>query len=382
MASSEYESEAVRPTSRPALCPDVAVSTRQALDALPDMMWVYARDLTLSFVNLVGRRLLGLSAGQLAGCRDEELFVSATTDAYLPTLQLAAANKRRAVSGRVLLQPRTSDAKALVCVITFTPVLDELNQVQCLIASANELPALVQPEPLHAAVAGFAHDINNLLTVIGNYHSFIANGPLSPQQSSDLKIAMDATHSGGALAERLLLLSKGQQSTIALVDANHVVASTTEMLRPVLGDAIQLSLELAGAPLLVRAGAGELEQIIVNLAFNSRDAMLSGPLGIRVSSTIVLHGQVPSNDLAPGEYAVISIKDAGPGIDAATLSRIFEPFFTTKALYGGTGLGLFMVKEVATRLGGAVRIETAVGQGCEFFVYLPTAAAACNDLML
>jgi signal transduction histidine kinase len=265
-------------------------------------------------------------------------------------------------------------------------VLDEHDQIECLVASVHEQPAATaasdtqrsvaantagQSEQLQLAVAGFAHDINNLLTVMSHYQSFVAEGRLSPQQTSDLKSAREATQSGVALASRLLLLSKGQRATGALVDANDIVSGAAKMLRPVLGEAIQLSIELSAAPLPVRAGIGEVEQVIINLAFNSRDAMLSGPLAIRTASAIVTEGDPLTSELAPGKYAVISVKDAGPGIDAGTLSRIFEPYFTTKALCGGTGLGLFMVKDVVTRLGGAVRIETAPGLGCEFFIYIP-----------
>jgi signal transduction histidine kinase len=374
---SSYGSRAMRVSSHNELRSDVALSTRQSLDALPNMVWVYDRHLALSFVNLVGRKLLGLSAGELAGRRDEDLFVSKTTNAYLPTLHFATASKQRAVSGPVLLQPRTADAQAVACVLTFAPVLDEHNQVACLVASAHELASeTLDTEQLQVAVAGFAHDINNLLMVIGNYQSFVAGGPLSAQQSSDLKIAAAATHSGGALAARLMHLSKGQQTISPAVDVNEIVASATLMLGPLLGDGIQLSAELADLPLPVLAGADEIEQVIINLALNARDAMHSGPLAIRVRSALVLGGNPLESQLAPGQYAVISVKDAGPGIDPQTLARIFDPFFTTKALCGGTGLGLFMVKDVVARLGGAVRVETTVGQGSEFLVYLPSSQAA------
>ncbi|MET0792611.1 MAG: response regulator, partial [Polyangiaceae bacterium] len=323
------------------------------------------------------------SVGELVGCRDQDLFESTTTDAYLPTLNRVATSKQRALTGAVLLQPRMPGVQVMASAITFTPVLDQHQQVECIIASATERPATA-PSPvdaalgsnsLHAAVAGFAHDINNLLTVVATYQTFIAEGPLSAQQASDLKSAVEATQAGGALADRLLLLSKGQRGPSALVDVNDVVGSTAKLLRPILGDAITLSIELADVPLLVRAGTGELEQVIVNLAFNSRDAMLSGPLELHVSSTILAAGEALSRGLSPGNYALISVKDSGPGIDSATIARIFEPFFTTKARCGGTGLGLFMVKEVVTRLGGAVQVETAVGQGTEFCVYLPVAPA-------
>jgi len=376
------DSVPVRVTAQGTLRLELGASTRRSLDALPNIVWLYDRELTLAFVNLAGRRLLGLSTGELVGQRDEDLFVSASTSCYLSTLQFAALNKRRAVSNRLVLQPRAENAKAVDCVLTFTPVLDEHEQLEWLVASANQQPAtLLEPQakPEAAAqstqvqlvVAGFAHDINNLLTVVGHYQSFVAAGSLSAQQASDLQHAIEATQSGVALAGRLLVLCKGQRTTSALVDANEIVAAAVSMLRPVLGDAIQLSAELSPMPLPVRAGVGEVEQVIINLAFNSRDAMRTGPLLIRAFSATVLDHAGITGGLAPGKYAVISVKDAGPGMDEPTLARIFEPFFTTKALRGGTGLGLFMVKDVVTRLGGAVRIETAPGRGCEFFIYLP-----------
>lgn len=385
--SDECESGTSRVSEHSALRSEVAAATRQLLDALPNPVWFYDRNLVLCFANVVVRRLLGRSTREITGRHDEDLFVNATTDAYLPTLQFAAASKKRTVSGHLTLQARTVGAKPLACVITFTPVLDESNQLEYLVASANEqLPfatlesdanadAVGPSNPLALAVAGFAHDINNLLMVMGNYQSFVAAGSLSPQQSSDLKIAASATRSGVALAAHLLLLSKGQKASSAIVDANEIVASTARMLRPILGDAIQLSAVLSDVPLLVRAGTGELEQILINLAFNARDAMHHGPLGMRAFSATVVDGEPLASELWPGRYAVISVKDAGPGIDDETLSRIFQPFFTTKAQYGGTGLGLFMVRDVVRRLGGAVRIETAPGRGCEFFVYLPSLPA-------
>jgi len=496
-AAVAYDSGPLRAAPRYEWSVDALSLARQSLDALPSMVWVYDRHLRICFVNLVGRKLLGLGGGELLGRRDEDLFSSTATDCYLNTLRLVATNRLRAVSGPLSLQGQAADARSVRGTITFTPVLDEHGRLDGVIACASELPtttafdaglahafsqmsktailavgldgtvthsgpaterllgysagqleretlaairtesnttlldllrqprepdeageptetearlrradgsivrvvvssvdildsagervgmavtlrkardtqadALAQSEALHVTVAGFAHDINNLLTVVDNYQSFVADGPLSTEQASDLKVAIEATRSGTALAARLLLLCKGQRATSTVVDVNEIAHSTARMLRPIFGDAVQLSIELADAPVSVRAAAGEIEQVIINLAINARDAMHFGSLTIHVSRRIVSE-EASSLGLSPGKFAVIAVKDTGPGISSETLAHIFDPFFTTKALSGGTGLGLYMVKEVVTRLGGAVRIETEVGRGCEFFIYLP-----------
>jgi two-component system, cell cycle sensor histidine kinase and response regulator CckA len=247
-----------------------------------------------------------------------------------------------------------------------------ITDVTPLKALERRLQSLGQLEAVARVAAGFAHDLNNILTIAGTYQSFVAESSLSATQAADLKVARDAVERGAGLVDQLLALGQNRAATIVSVDLNDVARAGEETLRRVVGDQIELAVRLAPQAVTVRAAPGQLDQVLLNLALNARDAMpQGGRLTIAVRNAPIGKGHALLGELPGGTYAVLSVEDTGIGIDQTTLSRVFEPFFTTKPLGDGTGLGLLIVKDIVTQLRGTVRIETSVGQGSNFEVYLP-----------
>jgi PAS domain S-box-containing protein len=214
--------------------------------------------------------------------------------------------------------------------------------------------------------AGIAHDFNNLLTAITGYAQLSLGwlGDREPDTRRALKQIADGTERGARLVQQLLAFSRQQFLQPSLLDLNAVVGRLRELLERVLGEHVVLRFELGENVPTVWADDGQIEQAILNLALNSRDAMPGGGL-----LTIRTGGA----ELAAGSYAVVSVEDDGEGMDDETRSHIFEPFFTTKQVGKGTGLGLASVYGVTQQSGGLIEVESEPGQGSTFRIFLPTA---------
>jgi PAS domain S-box-containing protein len=217
---------------------------------------------------------------------------------------------------------------------------------------------------------GVAHDFNNILTVIQGHASLLKS--VVPNNTSAEQISQAAERATG-LTRQLLTFSRRQMMQPKALDLDSVVSNLTKMLGRILGEDISLQFNYSPNQPVVHADVGMIEQILLNLAVNSRDAMPNGgQLAIRVS---VLH--LSGDKLAEhpegreGEFVRLSVRDTGTGIDAATLPHIFEPFFTTKEVGKGTGLGLATVYGIIKQHLGWVEVESAVGKGTTFHVFLP-----------
>jgi two-component system cell cycle sensor histidine kinase/response regulator CckA len=216
---------------------------------------------------------------------------------------------------------------------------------------------------------GIAHDFNNVLAVIGTGVSALEtrNAP-DAEFREDVDLIGQGVERGRLLARRLLRFSRAPADAPGLIDLNQIVADGQSMLERILVGQAALVTEIAPVPLVVRADRGEVEQILLNLVLNARDAMPAGGV-IRVS-TVAAH---PRNAAANASYAAFSVTDTGIGMDPPTKARIFEPFFTTKPPGLGTGLGLSTVKEIVRRAEGCIEVESTPGQGSKFTVYWPRA---------
>ncbi|MFN8583194.1 MAG: ATP-binding protein, partial [Gemmatimonadaceae bacterium] len=216
--------------------------------------------------------------------------------------------------------------------------------------------------------SGLAHDFNNLLMVIAGYSELVADRAKGDQQSLEATSEIRrATAQGASLTRRLLGLARPTKGTTGVLDASAVVRECGKLLGVLLGEGIALRIDVTPTPLPVRVDAGELEQVLVNLAANAKDAM--GDKG-------TVHVTTSRRD----GHAAIVIHDTGPGIPPENLDRIFEPFFTTRAPGKGTGLGLYIVYSVVTRLGGHVEVDSTVGRGTTFTVTLPLAEGSPGDV--
>ncbi|MDF1501747.1 PAS domain-containing protein [Roseisolibacter sp. H3M3-2] len=237
---------------------------------------------------------------------------------------------------------------------------------------------------------GIAHDFNNLLTVIVGHLDFAREdvGALAPADHAlhdDLAEIARAADRARALVRQLLAFSRRQVVAPRAVDLGEVVRGAEQLLRRVLGDEIVLGAAPGPAPAVVRADAVQLEQVLVNLALNARDAMLTPAHGHPgTGGTLTIETELVALDaaaaagwgLAPGEYARLGVRDSGHGMDEATRAHLFEPFFTTKPVGAGTGLGLATVYGIVQQAGGAIRVDSAPGAGTTVTILLPRVAGA------
>ncbi len=225
-------------------------------------------------------------------------------------------------------------------------------------------------EAIGRLAGGVAHDFNNMLTAIGGYTAFAlehaADGSLL---KSDLDEISKATDRAALLTRQLLAFSRKQVLTPELLNLNGIVVEMQSMLRPLIGEDIALTTQLDPALGPIEADPGQLHQVVMNLVVNARDAMPNGgSLTIETANADV--DEIGDGSIEPGRYITLTVRDAGEGIDEQTLGQIFEPFFTTKDAAKGTGLGLATVYGIVKQSGGYVEVESEVGVGSAFRIYL------------
>lgn len=232
-------------------------------------------------------------------------------------------------------------------------------------------------EAVGRLAGGVAHDFNNLVMIIKGYSDMLAE-TVPADSRPHLEEIKKAGDRATALIRQLLAFSRKQALQPQVIDPNQVVRNMVKMLRVLLGEDIELVTNLSDQALRVLVDPGQMEQVIMNLAVNARDAMADGgKLVIETQIYSVDEAFTAANrDLRPGEYVLVTVTDEGRGMDKETMRHIFEPFFTTKELGKGTGLGLATVYGIVQQSKGHVAVESDLGAGTTFKVYLPSAAGA------
>ncbi|MGA2035258.1 MAG: response regulator [Thermoguttaceae bacterium] len=230
-------------------------------------------------------------------------------------------------------------------------------------------------EAVGLLAGGIAHEFNNLLQVIGGYTT-CAMEDLSPQEHryEDLQQVRTAAERAAVLTRQLLGFSRRRMLQPENVDPNQLVADVAKMLHPLVGDRISVKIVLRKDIGTVYADPGELQQALLNLCLNARDAMPSGGTLLLNTDTVILDEPIaePGFQIERGRYMVFGVTDTGQGISAEVQQHIFEPFFTTKEVGKGTGLGLAMVYGVVQQHKGAIHVYSEPGKGTAFKVYLPS----------
>jgi two-component system cell cycle sensor histidine kinase/response regulator CckA len=229
---------------------------------------------------------------------------------------------------------------------------------------------------------GVAHDFNNLLMVINGYTEVLLE-QLEKDSAMHHKVEsiQQAADRAATLTRQLLAFSRKQLLELKVIDINAVIGDMERLLRPLIGENIELITRLSSETGHTRADAGQLEQVIMNLVVNAKDAMPDGGRLVLQSADVnVRQGFSEHRFIQPGRYAVISVSDTGHGMDKETQSRIFEPFFTTKEKGKGTGLGLSTVYGIVKQSNGYVFAESEPGTGSTFYVYLPRVEESAEEL--
>ena len=238
-------------------------------------------------------------------------------------------------------------------------------------------------EAVGRLAGGVAHDFNNLLMVISGYAEVMlaqleSQHPLYEKGRAIQQAADRAT----TLTRQLLAFSRKQLLELKVVDVNAIVHDMERLLRPLIGENVEFATLLCPEAAQTRADAGQLEQVLMNLVVNAKDAMPSGgKLTIQTQNTVVDESHRRGQQfIRPGRYVMLSVNDTGMGMDKETQSRIFEPFFTTKEKGKGTGLGLSTVYGIVKQSGGYVIVQSEKGQGSSFHIYLPQAQGVAETL--
>ena len=306
--------------------------------------------------------------------------------------RLAEDYRRTGSLNGVELQWRRKDGRVIIvrlsgCAATIS---DEPEEVLELIAEditdrrqlEEQLRQAQKMDAVGRLAGGVAHDFNNLLMVINGYTEVLLEqleqGSAMHHKVQSIQQAADRA---ATLTRQLLAFSRKQLLELKVVDVNIVIGDMERLLRPLIGENIELVTRLSPETGHTRADAGQLEQVIMNLVVNAKDAMPEGgKLTVESSDVTVRHSFREHRFIQPGRYAVISVTDTGHGMDKETQSRIFEPFFTTKEKGKGTGLGLSTVYGIVKQSSGYVFAQSELGAGTTFYVYLPRVEDSAEEL--
>ena len=249
--------------------------------------------------------------------------------------------------------------------VAVTHDVTERRNLQARLQQSQKMEAIGQ------LAGGIAHDFNNQLTAILGYAQWLQrelNG--QPERKEEVGEIQRAAERAASLTRQLLSFSRKQMSRPSAVHLSELVNELLPMLRRVIGEHVKVVAEAPENAGSVLGDRTQLEQVVLNLAVNARDAMpRGGQVTIRVAPVLVAAAFAPG-ELAPGRHVLLEVDDTGTGMDRTTLSHIFEPFFTTKE-FGGTGLGLATVYGIVKQMGGAIRVESEVAQGTTFRLYFP-----------
>jgi len=267
------------------------------------------------------------------------------------------------------------DDAELVCDGTITDI-SNFKELEDQLRQAQKMEAVGQ------LAGGVAHDFNNILTAITGFGETVLMGlPEQSPERADVQQILEASKRASTLTRQLLAFGRQQVLRPEILDLGQVVSGVAEMVRRLIGRHIQLVLSSDGHSVRATADRGQLEQVLLNLVINARDAMpQGGRVTVRTESVEVdAHDPPPHAELVPGRYAVLRVQDEGTGMSTEVQARAFDPFFTTKGAGRGTGLGLSTVYGIVKQSGGAIAIESVQDQGTTITVYLPFADELPED---
>lgn len=241
----------------------------------------------------------------------------------------------------------------------------------------KQLTLCQRMETVSCMATGLAHDFNNLLTVVGGFGRILHQAQTEPNLQQAAQAILDAEQRTRALVERLMMIGEGHRERAVDLNLNEVIGVLERLLRTMLEPLVEVDMQLDPALATIHGKAGELEQVILNLAINARDAMAhGGRLTIATANHLLPRGIDSSGSiLPPGPYVVLAVADTGHGMDETTRERIFEPFFTNQKSHKGTGLGMTVVFSIVKRHRGHISVASCPDGGTTFEIYLPRSDA-------
>ncbi|MEI8139646.1 MAG: ATP-binding protein [bacterium] len=261
-------------------------------------------------------------------------------------------------------------------VLLLRDITERKNAEELLLEREMQLRQSQKMEALGLLAGGVAHDFNNLLTSILGFGSLAVEAlPEGHSAKLDVQEVLNSAERAAKLTAQLLAIGRRQSLQIQCMNLNESVAGMVLLLKRTLGEDIALDIQMSPEPEFIEADSGGIEQVILNLAVNARDAMpKGGTLRIKTHCVTLDKGYCDAHvSVEPGRYGVLEIKDSGCGMAPAVQEHIFEPFFTTKERGRGTGLGLSMVYGIVRQCHGYIEVDSQVNAGTEFRIYLPSA---------
>jgi two-component system, cell cycle sensor histidine kinase and response regulator CckA len=369
---------------------EVNARLASALAQAAEAVMMTTVDGSIIYVNPAFERITGFTAQEAVG-RTPSILAADRQDRTLYT-DLWQTILRGEV-WRAEITNRHKDGTTFTWEEAITPLRDERGHLTHFIAVGQDVSVqrqlqaqLLQAQKMEAIgrlAGGVAHDFNNLLTVMTGYSEQLlarleARDPLRRKAEA----IRGAAERAAALTQQLLAFSRRQMQKPRVLDLNDAVARMDRLLRRLIGEDVELVSRLEASPARVKADPMHLEQVLMNLAVNARDAMPRGGTLTLETASVTLdaspaadHPQMPA-----GDYVLLAVSDTGSGMDGETKQRLFEPFFTTKEQGKGTGLGLSTVYGIVKQNGGFIWVFSEPGEGTVFKIYLPLAAEAVDTL--
>jgi two-component system cell cycle sensor histidine kinase/response regulator CckA len=367
---------------------------RGLLEAAPDAMVVVNQAGDIVLLNLQAEKQFGYSRDELVGQPVTNIIPEGFAERLIADdLRSAADALAQQIGMGIELSARRKDGTQFPIEIMLSPlesaegilVTAAIRDISVRKAAENQLLQAQKLESIGRLAGGIAHDFNNILFAIQGYAELLtqdlemANRARFDPDSAMLSVKAigDAAERAAALTGQLLAFSRQQVVTMKVLDINEAVTTVEPMLNQLIGENMGLTVKLDRAAGHIRADAGQIDQIIVNLVVNARDAMPDG------GTVTIETGRVSFDErytmehfaVAPGPYVLLAVSDTGVGMDLATREHIFEPFFTTKEVGKGTGLGLATAYGIVHQAGGHVWLYSEPGHGSTFKLYFPSVDA-------
>jgi len=360
-------------------------ANEQRFRALVEHSWdaiaLFGPDGTILYGSPATTRVLGYELAEFVGRNALDLIHPEDRDLVVGRLTEAMANPRGRVDVAARVKHKDGAWRYLEGVLT--NLLDDpsvggiVNNYRDATERRSLEQQVIQAQKMEAVgrlAGGVAHDFNNILTAIGGYTDLLLEDlPLDDPRRQDVDEIHRAADRAAALTQQLLAFSRRQVLQPKVIDLNALVSNVEKLLGRLIGADVQLATALADEVGRVRADPGQLEQVIVNLAVNARDAMPGGGRLTIETRNVDLDAAYAAEHrtVVPGPYVVIAVSDTGTGMSADTQSHMFEPFFTTKEVGKGTGLGLATVYGIVKQSGGSIWVYSELGHGTTIKVYLP-----------
>jgi len=352
---------------------------RHIVEAASEGICSLDAELRITFANGAFARMLSFLPEELLGTPLERYAFPEEFDEFKRHMDV----RRRGVAEQYERRLRRKDGKECWCLVSGAPILDLEGRFAGSFKMFTDITGrrrleeqLRQSQKMEAVgrlAGGVAHDFNNLLTVMFGYSDILLQGLEPGPLHEAMQEVRRAGERAAALTRQLLAFSRKQTLVPEVLDMGDVVSGLSTMVERLIGEEIKVSVVVSPNLGRVKADRGQLEQVVMNLAVNARDAMPKGGSLIFELQNVELDDAdtVTHAEIKPGPYVLLAISDTGTGIDAETQNRIFEPFFTTKEAGKGTGLGLSTVHGIVHQSGGSISVYSEPGQGTTFKVYLP-----------